>query len=89
MRVYDSKADIWYITSIDPVSTQSYHRMVGRTVGNDIIQEYSTGEKLIQWNFTEITSDSFHWMWRESSDNGKTWKVPAEVFLNRRVVDSL
>jgi hypothetical protein len=84
LRVYDPKNDVWYITFIDPVTTQSYHRMIGRKVGNDIVQEYRTNEKLCQWNFTEITADSFHWMWRESTDNGKTWKVPAEFFLKRR-----
>jgi len=84
LRVYDPKNDVWYITFIDPVTTQSYHRMIARKVGNDIIQEYRTGEKICQWNFTEITADSFHWMWRESTDNGKAWKVPAEFFLKRR-----
>jgi hypothetical protein len=84
LRVYDQKTDLWYITFIDPVTTQSYHRMTGRKIGSDIIQEYRADEKLCQWNFTEITADSFHWMWRESTDNGKTWKVPAEFFLRRR-----
>jgi len=42
LRVYDLKTDLWYITFIDPVTTQSYHRMIARKVGNDIIQEYRT-----------------------------------------------
>jgi len=84
LRVYDLKTGLWYITFIDPVTTQSYHRMTGHKIGNDIIQEYRTQGKLCQWNFTEITADSFHWMWRESTDNGETWKVPAEFFLKRR-----
>jgi len=86
IRVYDPKNDVWYVTFIDPITTQSYHRMVGRKVGNDIVQEYHTPEgKLVTWNFTEITADSFHWLWRETTDNGKTWDTPAEFFLHRRV----
>jgi hypothetical protein len=85
LRVYDPQTDIWHITFIDPVTTQSYHRLTGSKVGDDIVQEYRTGEgKLCQWNFTEITANSFHWMWRESTNNGETWKVPAEFFLHRR-----
>jgi len=84
LRVYDPKNNLWYITFIDPVTTQSYHRMIGRKFGNDIIQQYCSDGKLCQWNFTEITGNSFHWMWKESTDNGKTWKVPAEFFLMRR-----
>jgi hypothetical protein len=90
LRVYDPQTDRWDITFIDPVTKQSYHRMTGHKVGNDIVQEYRSKEgKLSQWNFTEITNNSFHWMWRESMDNGKTWKIPAEFFLHRRVAVSL
>jgi hypothetical protein len=58
--------------------------MTGRKIGNDIVQEYRSKDgKLCHWVFTEITADSFHWLWRESTDNGRTWKIPAEFFLQR------
>jgi len=85
IRVYDPKNDQWYITFIDPFTTQSYHGMIGHKVGNDIVQEYRREDLLTHWIFTDITNDSFHWMWKESTDDGKSWKVQAEFFLHRRV----
>ena len=84
LRVYDPKADLWYITFIDPFTTQSYHRMIGRKVGNDIVQEYRKGNRITHWIFTDITKDSFHWMWKDSMDNGNSWNLQAEFFLKRR-----
>lgn len=87
LRMYDLQKDCWYITFIDPVTMQSYRRLIGRKVDADIIQEYHTKEgKLCQWNFTGITANSFHWIWRESADNGRTWKEPAEFFVKRRKI---
>lgn len=31
-----------------------------------------------------ITRDSFHWINRDSADNGETWKVRGQFFLQRR-----
>jgi hypothetical protein len=84
LRIYDPKNDHWYITFIDPFTTQSYHRMIGRKVGNDIVQELRRESHITHWIFTDIKKDSFHWMWKESEDNGKTWKLQAEFFLERR-----
>jgi hypothetical protein len=85
LRIYDPKNDYWYITFIDPFTTQSYHRMIGRKIGNDIVQELRKEKHITHWIFTDITKDSFHWMWKESEDDGRTWKVQAEFFLERRV----
>lgn len=58
--------------------------MIGRKVGDEIVQEYQTAEGLrIQWLFTEIGADSFHWIARSSNDDGGTWNVRAEFFLRR------
>jgi hypothetical protein len=84
LRVYDPRSDVWHITWIDPVR-QAYDRMVGRKVGDDIVQEYR-GEQgaRCQWLFTEITAASFHWISRDSADEGGSWNVRAEFFLRRR-----
>jgi hypothetical protein len=85
LRVYDPQDDVWHITWIDPVR-QVYDRMTGRKVGEEIVQEYrNTQEARCQWLFTEITADSFHWISRDSADEGKTWNLRAEFFLRRRV----
>ena len=67
LRVYDPQSDAWHITWIDPVR-QAYDRMIGRKVGEDIVQEYRSQQGArCQWLFTEITADSFHWISRDSA----------------------
>jgi hypothetical protein len=83
-RVYDPHNDIWHITWIDPVK-QVNNRMTGRKVGDDIVQEYCTDDgKRVQWMFVDIANDSFHWVNRESADDGRNWTVRGEFFLQRR-----
>ena len=81
LRVYDPRQDLWHITWIDPVRQVS-NRMTGRGVGGDIVQEYrgENGER-VQWMFTDITTDAFHWVNRQST--GENWRVRAEFFLQR------
>jgi hypothetical protein len=84
LRVYDPKTDQWEITWIDPVR-RDFNRMVGRSVGNEIIQEYGDeAGDICQWCFTDIRPDSFHWISRESKDGRSTWNLTAEFFLHRR-----
>jgi hypothetical protein len=84
LRVYDPQDDVWQITWIDPVR-RAYDRMIGRKVGEDIVQEYRNAQGArCQWLFTEITPASFHWISRDSTDEGKSWSLRAEFFLRRR-----
>jgi hypothetical protein len=83
LRVYDPRSDLWHITWIDPVR-QAFNRMDGRKAGEEIVQEYRDAQGArCQWLFTGITADSFHWIARESADEGKTWKLTGEFFLRR------
>jgi hypothetical protein len=60
--------------------------MTGRAIGKDIVQEYRSAEgHLVQWCFTEIATESFHWIARQSTDQGATWKLTGEFFLRRNV----
>lgn len=60
LRVYDPKIDAWHILWINPI-TQTYNTMIGRKIGDEIIQEYHDDDgTLNQWIFTEITPKSFH-----------------------------
>lgn len=84
LRVYDPKTDQWEITWIDPVR-RSFNRMLGRSVGNEIIQEYRDGAgNTCQWCFTDIRPDSFHWISRQSKEERLAWNLTAEFFLHRR-----
>lgn len=83
-RIYDPENDLWHITWLDPVK-QRQDVMVGRASGADIVQEYRADDgRRVQWMFTEITADSFHWTNRDSADDGKNWTVRGEFFLKRR-----
>jgi hypothetical protein len=84
LRVYDPAKDEWGITWVNPV-TGAFNRMTGRAVGKDIVQEYREADgRWVQWCFFEIKADSFHWVWRESSDEGAHWTVRGEFYLKRR-----
>jgi len=84
LRVYDPDNDLWHITWIDPVK-QANNRMTGRRMGDDIVQEYRADDgKRVQWMFTDITPVSFHWINRDSADDGGNWNIRGEFFLKRR-----
>lgn len=83
LRVYDPGSAIWHITWTDPVR-QVFNSMTGRKVGDDIVQEYRRDDGArVQWMFTEIGPDWFHWSARESEDDGETWATRGEFFLRR------
>jgi len=49
------------------------------------VQEYRNDQSArCQWCFTEITPDSFHWISRDSANEGQDWSLRAEFFLRRR-----
>ncbi len=84
VRIYDPKNDAWQCIWFDP-SNQLIKRVVGRRVGNDIVQETKTvkGDYPERWIFSEITPQSFHWYAEESHDGGKTWIRTEDVHAQR------
>jgi hypothetical protein len=88
LRVYDPSSDLWHIIWVDP-ATQDYRRMIGQKQGEDIFQEYIDKKGLrCQWCFTEITTNSFHWLWRESKPEREAWNIRYEFFMQRRETGS-
>jgi hypothetical protein len=85
LRVYDPGIDAWHIIWTDP-ATLFFTRQIGRTRGLDIVQEgtLDSGE-VMRWSFTEIRSDSFHWLAEISQDGGATWRIQVEVLARRGV----
>jgi len=87
LRVYDPQNDLWHIAWINPI-TQAFNRLTGRKIGEDIINEYLAEDGArCQWCFTEITDKSFHWIGRESKDEGNTWNIKTEFFVQRKATD--
>jgi hypothetical protein len=84
LRAYDPQIDAWHILWINPI-TQTYNTMIGRKVGEEIIQEYRDEDgTLNQWIFSEITPKSFHWIGRSFNDADKSWNVETEFFARRK-----
>ncbi len=83
LRIYDPAQGHWHIVWNDPVR-QAYDHLIGRAVGDDIVQEFRlpSGARC-QWIFTDIADDSFRWLRRESSDGGATWERRGEFLLRR------
>jgi hypothetical protein len=83
LRVYDPKLEAWHVLWSDP-ATQVYTRQLGRRVGDEIVQEGKLPSgAVLRWRFTEIKSDSFHWLGEVSADDGASWRLQVEVFARR------
>jgi hypothetical protein len=84
LRVWDPSIQAWRISWINPVSSQRAEQ-IGRKVGADIVQVGAQPDGTpTRWRFTDITSDSFHWIGEVLNPDGQTWKLGGE-FLARRV----
>jgi len=61
------------------------HILEAQKVGEQIIvKNKSESDRVTQWVFSDITSNSFHWQNRTSNDNGVTWNVNFELFATRK-----
>lgn len=80
--------NIWYITYGCNLGGPTA-RLIAKVENGDIIQTGINDNKddttIWQWNFTEITNNSFHWQNRYSKDNGETWVVSADIYAKRRI----
>ncbi len=84
LRFWDPAIDAWRVTWTNPV-TGIENRLVGRQVGDDIVQTGSDpAGRLIRWVFADIRPDSFHWHGDVSADGGRTWSCETEFFARRR-----
>jgi hypothetical protein len=83
LRVWDPTIAAWRITWINPARNHR-EEQIGRRSGRDIVQigVRSNGTPT-RWRFTEITSDSFHWLGEALETDGKTWKLEAEFRARR------
>jgi hypothetical protein len=82
LRIYDPGLDAWHILWSDPTK-QYFSKQLGRARGKDIVQEGTSGDGTPnRWRFTEMTSDSFHWI-GETSDGRSDWVRVSEFFPRR------
>ncbi|MGH6777832.1 MAG: hypothetical protein ACRECL_07470 [Bradyrhizobium sp.] len=84
LRVYDPTIEAWRITWIDP-ARNVFRQQIGRAQGADIVQEGTTETgALSRWSFTEITSNSFHWLGEARPADSPAWRLLVDVRAQRR-----
>lgn len=70
------------------ISKWSVDRLIAEEVEGDIIQtginKDASDKTIWQWNFRNITEDSFSWESIYSKDNGVTWKCVTRVEAKRK-----
>jgi hypothetical protein len=83
LRVWDPAIQAWRIRWINPVSGHEEHQ-TGRRVGDEIVQVGARSDGTpTRWRFTEVTSDTFHWIGEALEPDGRTWKIEGEFRARR------
>jgi hypothetical protein len=82
-RVWDSSIQAWRISWKNPVHNH-FEEQIGRRSGKDVVQIGVRPDGTpTRWRFTEITSDSFHWLGEALDSDGATWKLEGEFRAKR------
>jgi hypothetical protein len=83
LRAWDSSIQAWRITWVNPAGDH-FEQQIGRKIGNEIVQLGVRPDGTpTRWRFTEITSDSFHWLGESLQADGRTWTVEGEFRARR------
>lgn len=83
LRVWDPTIDAWRITWRNPAGDH-HEEQVGRRSGKDIVQiGVRPNGTPTRWRFTEISSDSFHWLGESLGSDGSTWILEGEFRAKR------
>jgi len=83
LRVWDPTIKAWRISWRNPAGDH-HEEQIGRKSGNDVVQTGTRPDGTpTRWTFTEITSDSFHWLGEALMPDGKTWNLEGEFRARR------
>jgi len=82
VRVFDPKTQAWQSVWLNPVSG-ARNDLIGRRVGNDVVQFCVSAQRPEKWVFSKITASSFDWHAYLLADDGLTWKLDTEFHLRR------
>jgi len=83
LRIWDPAIQAWRIRWINPV-TGHEERQTGTKIGADIVQVGARPDGMAtRWRFTEITTDSFHWLGEALEADGISWKLEGEFRARR------
>jgi hypothetical protein len=83
LRVWDPGIQAWRITWRNPAGDH-HEEQIGRRNGKDVVQiGVRPNGTSTRWTFTEITSDSFHWLGESLGSDGRTWILEGEFGARR------
>ena len=82
LRVFHSDIEAWRAVWLNPVAGKRID-LIGRRVGDDIVQFCLDAERPEKWVFSQITECSFVWRAYLLGDDGVTWR-PDTTFQLRR-----
>jgi hypothetical protein len=84
LRVWDHTIQAWRITWRNPAGDH-HAEQIGRRCGKDVVQIGTRPDGTpTRWSFTEITSNSFHWLGESLGPDGKKWGLEGEFRATRR-----
>jgi hypothetical protein len=82
VRVFYPQEETWRAVWLNPVAGVRID-LLGRRVGNDIVQFCLNKDRPEKWVFSEITARSFLWRALLLADDGLTWRTDTEFHLQR------
>lgn len=82
LRVFDPAIEAWRVVWLNP-PTDVRNDLVGRRVGDDIVQTGWFRDRAIKWIFTRMAPDSFIWQAFELEADGATWRPVTQFDLKR------
>ena len=82
VRVFHPELAAWRAVWLNPIVGERI-TLLGRRIGDDIVQFCLDADRPEKWVFSEITDRSFRWRAFLLGDDGVTWRVDTEFHLRR------
>ena len=83
LRARDPSIQAWRILWSNPAG-EHFQNQIGRWSGNQVVQVGTRPDGTpTRWRFTEITSESFHWLGEALAPDGVTWNLEGEFLASR------
>lgn len=83
MRIFDPAIEAWRMFWFNPAQPYVRAELIGRRVGDDIVQIGSYGDIAIKWVFSDIAARSFIWRGYWLDADGVTWTMSTEFRVRR------
>jgi hypothetical protein len=82
LRVFDPSTELWRVTWLNPESGARCD-LLGRRVGDQVIQLGVRDGRPIRWSFVTIEPDAFRWQGHVLEPDGATWRLETEFRVRR------